>query len=272
MMQEMRIRNYSEKTIVTYISILKRASIYFNQTPDNLSIQQIKDYIYYRVNEHKVSTSTVNQIIGAFKILFEDVLGKTWNPLLIKRPRGEKKVPIVLSKEEVRSMLKATTNAKHKAILALTYSTGLRKEEVINLKLKDIDSSRMTIHVRQGKGKKARYAVLSPIVLELLRICFKYESPSVFLFENVYRKGKSLSPRTLGNIAKDNAKKGGITKKLSFHTLRHTYATHCLEDGMSLRLLQSRMGHSSIKTTSLYLHVAQIDSQHTTTPLDSLNI
>ena len=214
----------------------------------------------------------INQSISAFKILQQDLLSRDWEQIKIKRPRREMKLPVVLSKQEIQSILQAIQNIKHKALLALAYSSGLRRDEVRHLKPTDIDSQRMTIHVRQGKGKKARYVILSPKLLGLLRQYYKTHRPVTFLFESSQNKGHMLSPGTLTAIVKNGAEKARLKKNISFHTLRHCFATHMLEQGINLRLIQSFMGHTSLRTTSVYLHIAKIDPNSVSSPLDDIEL
>ena len=154
----------------------------------------------------------------------------------------------------------------------LTYSAGLRLQELQNIKPSAIDSARMQVHVVQGKGKKDRYSLLSIKTLEILRFYYKLEKPSCFLFESQLKKGQKLSETSLGNIVKKSAKKAGIKKQVSFHTLRHCFATHLLENGVNLRLIQQLMGHVSLKTTAGYLHLANINPASVVSPLDSMDI
>lgn len=268
----MQIRNYSPKTINAYVCSLINLARYYNLSPEAISKEQFKVYLHYLTETKKVSFTTINQLISALKILQHDVLGNDWEQVRVKRPRSEKKLPVVLSKDEVEKLIQTTENIKHKVIIALAYSSGLRKEEVQTLKPSDIDSKRMTIHVRQGKGKKDRYTILANKTLDLLRIYYRIIKPVNFLFESSMRKGNMLSDNTLLNIVKNNAKKADIKKEVSFHTLRHTFATHMLEQGTNLRLIQSFMGHNSLKTTSIYLHVAQIDPKTILSPLDDMDI
>lgn len=270
--REMQVRNYSERSIQCYTSILSKIVNHFDIPLTQLSRSQVKDYLHQRIVVDKISTSTVNQTISAYKILQEDVLGKSWESFKIKRPRRDKKLPIVLSLEEVEGLISSTLNLKHKALLALAYSSGVRREEAQQLKVSNIDSSRMRIHVTNGKGRKDRYTILSYKALELLRTYYKASRPSVYLFESSYKKGGFLSASSLNNIVKNSAKKAGIQKRISFHTLRHTFATHLLETGVNIKLIQQLLGHSSIKTTMVYLHIANIEPGSITSPLDDLDI
>lgn len=268
MTREMQVGNYSPRSIKTYTSILSKIVKHFDIPSDQLSCDQVKDYLHQRIVVDKISPSTVNQTISAFKILQEVVLGRTWEPLKIKRPRRNQKLPVVLSLEEVERLIAVTLNLKHKAILALAYSSGVRREEAQNLKPSNIDSSRMCVNVTNGKGRKDRQTILSKKALELLRVYYKAVKPSVYLFESRMKKGGCLSGSSFDKIVKGSAKKAGIKKKVSFHTLRHTFATHLLEQGTDLRYIQSLLGHSSSKTTEIYTHVSNKQLGNIANPLD----
>jgi integrase/recombinase XerD len=272
MIREMQIRNYSERTVNTYLASMSKLSNYFHLSPGKVSIDQFKDFLHYMISIEKLSVSTINQTISAFKILRQDVLGHEWEPVRIKRPRREKKLPVVLTIDEIARMISHTTNIKHRALLAVAYTSGLRRAETRTLKPGDIDSEGMRIHVVSGKGKKDRYTLLSQKALELLRIYYKVECPTKYLFEPAGKKGQCLGQETINKIAKIAASRAGIKKKISFHTLRHCFATHLLEKGVNLRLIQQFMGHSSIKTTAIYLHIANINPGSITSPLDEMNI
>ncbi len=267
----MQIRNYSERTVNTYIACLSKLAKYFDLSPDKISIDQFKDYLYHIVSVEELSVSTLNQTISAFKILRQDVLGLEWEPMRIKRPRREKKLPVVLTINEVLRMISLTTNLKHRSLISLAYSSGLRREETRTLKPTDIDSEGMRIHVVSGKGKKDRYTLLSKKALELLRIYYKTHRPQKYLFEPAGKKGKPMGAETINKIAKIAASRAGIKKAVSFHTLRHCFATHLLEKGINIRMIQQFMGHNSIKTTSIYLHIANIDPGSITSPLDDMD-
>jgi len=272
MVREMQLRNYSERSIRSYSASMSKVENFYNLPLDKITIQQFKDFLYHRITIDKISVSMVNQSISAFKIMQVDILGREWEPVKIKRPRREKRLPSVLHKEEVEQMIYQTRNIKHKALLALAYSSGLRREEIRMIKPDAIDSKTMRVKVTAGKGKKDRYTLLSTKALELLRQYYKLERPVNYLFEVQGKRGKCLAPETLNQIAKLAAKRAGIKKKISFHTLRHCFATHLLEKGINLRLIQQFMGHASIKTTSIYLHIANIHPGSVTSPLDEMNI
>jgi len=269
---ELQLRNYSPRTITTYGNLLSKVENNFDLTLDKVSIGQFKGYLHQRITTEGISPAMVNQYISAFKILQTDLLKRDWQQIKVKRPRKEKKLPVVLSLSEVERMITVTRNIKHKAIIMLTYSAGLRRQEVQLIKPAAIDSARMQIHVVQGKGKKDRYTVLSTKTLELLRVYYKYDKPSCFLFEAQGKKGQFLSGSTLNKIVKQSAVKAGIKKQVSFHTLRHCFATHLLEKGVNLRLIQQFMGHASLKTTAIYLHLVNINPACVTSPLDAMNV
>lgn len=272
MVREMQLRNYSERTIQSYTACISKVQNFCGLPLEKILVPQFKDFLHHRIMVDKISVSLVNQVISAFKILQVDVLGRDWEPLRVKRPRREKKLPVVMTIEEVARMISLTLNPKHKALLALAYSSGLRREETRTLKASDIDSAGMRIHVEKGKGKKDRYTLLSKKALEQLRIYYKIERPTTYLFEPTGKKGKPLGAETINKIAKIAATRAGIKKSISFHTLRHCFATHLLEKGVNLRLIQQFMGHSSIKTTATYLHMANIKPGSVSSPLDDMNI
>lgn len=271
LIDEMKLRNYSSFTIRAYSELLTKVAFFFETDLENITSEQFKSYLLHRLEIDNVSISMINQAISAFKILQTDVLKKNWESIKIKRPRREKKLPVVLSLAEVEKVLAVTKNIKHKAILMLAYSAGLRRSEIQKIKPIDIDSSRMKVKVTQGKGKKDRFSLLSLKTLEILRHYYKQEKPTTYLFEVQGKKGKPLSVSTLNKIVKNSAQKAGIKKNISFHTLRHCFATHMLEQGVNIKIIQSLMGHVSIKTTSIYLHIAQ-DHSSVISPLDLMNI
>ena len=249
MLRYMQLKNYSRRTIDTYLSCISCLSKYYKKTPDTINREEVIEYLYYLIQSGKASISVINQVISAYKVLISGVLEREWSGIKLPRPRTEKKLPIVFSKDEVFNIIAHTRNLKHQALIALAYSSGLRLDEVRRLKLSDIDSSRMQIHVTNGKGKKSRYTILSKRILELLREYWRYYRPKRYLFEGRH-KGEPISQSTIQEFFRQRMKASGILKPASFHTLRHSFATHLLEQGINLRIIQTLLGHSSIKTTT----------------------
>lgn len=241
---------------------------YFNTCIDEISIDQVKDFLQYSIETKKVSVSFINQVISAVKILQHDILGKSWESIRIKRPRMDKRLPVVLSKEEVKSMIETTRNLKRRSILALTYSAGLRISEVISLKPSDIDSDRKQIRVF-GKGNKYRYTLLSENTLAMLRAYWRAYRPVRYLFEG-QKKGQPISRETIHKVFKESCKRTGIKKQATVHSLRHSFATHLLESGVNLKIIQGLLGHSSLRTTSIYLHVTRFDPASVKSPFDEI--
>jgi site-specific recombinase XerD len=268
----MQYRNYSERTIETYSKSLAQVSKSLQKPLDKITGEDLKKYLHQRMVEESISTSCVNQFISAYKLLQTDVLKLEWETMRIKRPRREKKLPTVLSQQEVAKLISCTTNIKHRALLMLAYSAGLRREELQKIKSSAIDSQRMMVHVVQGKGKKDRYTILSDKALEMLRVYYKMFRPKTYLFESQVGKGCFLSSTTLTEIVKNSAQKAGIKKTVSFHTLRHCFATHLLEQGVNLKIIQQYLGHNSLQTTSIYLHLANISPSSISSPLDFMDI
>lgn len=266
----MRFRNYSARTIEHYTYCLSQMSVYYQQSPDKLTHEQVMDYLYYLVDVKLVSTCRINQVISAYKILVCDVSGRSWSEFAIKRPRGEQKLPVVLSADEVGRLLLSISNMKHRTLISLIYSCGLRLQELLNLKIKDIDSARMQIHIRAGKGKKDRYVMLSGKILEMLRVYWKYYHPAEYLFEG-YRRGYPISRSSVQRIFRNAVLKSGINKEPCIHSLRHSFATHLLEKGINLIAIQKLLGHAHLKTTTIYTHLQTLPAA-IKSPLDELNI
>ncbi len=253
-MQEMRLRNYSERSVKIYTCFLSRIARHYKQSPDELSRAQVKDYCYYLINDKKLSVTSVNQMISAWKILQEDVLGNKWESIQIKRPRRKKKLPVVLSQQEAYQLIHALSNLKHCTILQLTYATGMRRDEVLNLKPEHIDSSRGIVRIK-GKGSKMREVPLSKELIKQLRCYYKQYRPILYLFEGS-KKGEKYSESSFLRVVQRAARYSGITQKaVTVHALRHSFATHMLERGVNLKRLQLLLGHSSLTTTSGYLHL-----------------
>jgi integrase/recombinase XerD len=273
--EEMRLKlqeiRYSERTIKVYCSAFEEF-INFHQRYEinKIDEQKVIEFLRYLVMERKVSTSYQNQAINAIKFYYEKVLGGQRKFYFIDRPKKEKTLPTVLNEEEVIRLFAAVINIKHKCILMLAYSAGLRLGEIVRLKLVDIDRERMQIRVVQSKGKKDRYAKLSVKFLKVYDEYLAEYQPKEYLFEGA--TGGEYSPSSIQNIIKAVSQKAGIVKRVTMHTLRHTFATHSLENGVDLRYIQSMMGHESSRTTEIYTHITTKGFDQIKSPLDNLDI
>lgn len=269
-------RRYSEGTIKAYVPLFEEFINHFSEKAiEDLGENEVIEFSRYLVSERKVSSSYQNQAINAIKFYFEKVLHGDRKYYHVDRPIREKALPEVLSEEEVAAIIKATGNNKHRAILMTIYSAGLRISELINLKIKDIDSDRMQIRIEQGKGKKDRYTLLSPRTLEILRQYFKENRPHMYLFEgqgSTKENPVHYSATSIASILNAALRKTGIAKKVTVHTLRHSFATHLLERGTDLRYIQSLLGHESPKTTEIYTHITTKGFDQIKSPLDNLDI
>jgi len=247
---------------------------FINYFPDKeiheITEEEVVIFLRYLVNVRKISTSYQNQSINAIKFYYERVLGGQRKVYLIERPREENYLPEVLSTKEISKILISIDNLKHKAIIMTIYSSGFRIGEAINLKIKDIDSERMQIRIEQGKGKKDRYTILSSKNLDLLRKYFLEYKPKKWLFEGM--SGGKYSRKSIQIILKKAALKAGILKRITVHTLRHSFATHLLESGTDIRYIQSLLGHSNTKTTEIYTHITKKGLDKIKSPLDDLDI
>jgi site-specific recombinase XerD len=268
--EQLKLKGYSFKTRKTYTKQLKRFSSFIGKDLDSISLQDVRRYILFLLEEQQASHSYANQAISAIKFLCNDTLNQGKTIEALPRPKKENKLPNVLSFEEVKRILDALNNEKHRTLLFLIYSAGLRVGEVVRLKAQDIDSSRMLIHVVQGKGRKDRYTLLSEIALTQLRKYYSLYKPEIWLFPGQDKK-EFLTERTVERIFEKACSLAKINKKATVHTLRHSFATHLLEGGTDLRFIQELLGHSSSKTTEIYTHVTQKNISNIQSPLDKLN-
>lgn len=269
LIEEMEIRNYAPKTIRLYVDNVARLARYYGKKPDCLSREDIRRYLVYLVQERGLAVGSYKQALAALRYFYRWVLKRGDVVQDILSPRPERRLPIVLSLDEVRRLFAAISSFKHRMILMTAYSAGLRISETLNLKITDLDSQRMVIRICQGKRKKDRYTVLSPVLLSMLRHYWWAARPTSYLFP-----GRSLdrpmSVSTVQRACKQAQEKAGIEKTVTPHTLRHSFATHLLESGADLRVLQALLGHSSIRTTALYTHVSNKLISNTISPLDQL--
>jgi len=267
--QELKLRGYTHKTRKNYLGHLERFEKYIGKNLLSVTEKDIKEYLLLIIDEKDMSFSYGSQAVSSLKFFYGEILKKTAITQHIPRPRKEKKLPSVLSKEEVIKLLDSVENLKHKAILYLVYSAGLRVGEVIRLRIEDIDSKRMLIHVKQGKGRKDRYTLLSNVALDVLRQYAKKYRPESWLFHGE-DETRYLTDRSVQRAFEKARDKAGITKNATVHTLRHSFATHLLENGTDLRYIQELLGHQSSKTTEIYTHVTQKSISNIESPLDRI--
>ncbi|PRY88878.1 site-specific tyrosine recombinase/integron integrase [Marinilabilia salmonicolor] len=269
-MELLHQKRYSENTIRTYTAYIKDFSYAFrNKQLSEITKEEISSYMLGLIEKNKISGTEQNQRINAIKFYYEKVLGHEKSTYYLERPRTEKPLPKVFSKQEVISIIKQCSNLKHRCILSMIYSAGLRRSELINLKLSDILADRNQIIIRHAKGKKDRYSLLSPHLLKELRAYYKTFRPTVWLFEG-QKPGTQYSASSIRKILSIAAKKAGIKRRITPHMLRHSFATHLLEQGIDLRYIQSLLGHSSSKTTEIYTHVSTSELSKIKNPLDDL--
>lgn len=269
MKMDLALQNYSPKTIEIYTWHVNAFSKYFDDKVDELTEDDIRQYLYYVKTQKNYSTSNIAQAYSAIKFLYRNVLKMPMSLSRLKGPKRPHRLPVVLSPAEIKQILAVITNFKHKVMVMTIYSAGLRVSEAAHLKISDIDSSRMQIRVEQGKGRKDRYTLLSEALLVKLRDYWRRYRPQPWLFPSK-DANQPINPSTIQRVfkqARDNAK---IQKPATVHTLRHSFATHLLEQGAGLFSIQQFLGHSSIRTTMIYLHVQEQQHRTIINPLDQL--
>ena len=268
---DLRLRNYSDNTILIYTNTVADFARYFHKSPDKMGPEEIRQYQLYLLDERKLAWSTFVQRTAALKFFYTRTLKQNWFAQEVAKPKVRRPLPTVLSREEVTALLDATANLKHRALLATLYATGLRCEEAQQLKLTDIDSQRMLVLVREGKGQLPRQVMLSPKLLQLLRIYWRCYRPKDWLFPGK-KPGCPMDLSGMRQICHKLGKKAGIKKRVHPHVMRHSFATHLLDAGADLRVIQLLLGHADLKTTARYLHVSEARFRATASPLDDLPI
>ena len=268
--RELRLRNYSHKTIKAYLSCLRSFVRYFQpRHPRDLSNEDIRSYLLHLLTDEKQAAGTVNQVFNALRLLYVDLYDMPFVIGKLPRPQKERKLPDVLSENEVMRIIRAVANIKHRMMLMLAYACGLRVSEVVNLKIEDIDGQRQLIHIRGAKGKKDRYTIFPTSIREALHGYWKMNNlgASGWLFPG-WRPEWHLSVRSIQAVFGRAVRAAGIQKPVSMHSLRHSFATHLLEHGTDLRYIQELLGHQSSKTTEIYTHVSTKQIGKIKSPLD----
>jgi site-specific recombinase XerD len=269
MIRELELQRKSEHTISSYVSSVAQLAAHYNRPPEEISRDEVRDFIHFLIAKRKQATATVHTKLAGIQFYYQHVLGQPKFDLKIHRKRPGR-LPEPLARSEVRKVFQGTKNPKHRAMLMTTYAAGLRVSEVMRLKVSDIHSERMMIHVRSGKGDKDRFTLLSTRLLQELRQYWLAQRPSGILFPN--RDGQPMSRASLQRVFYQAKKRAGIAHGNGIHCLRHSFATHLLEAGVDLTIIARLLGHRSLSTTSRYLHVTSKHVQGICSPLDLLRM
>ncbi len=276
LLEELQRLNYSPSTVRGYILAVKQLAAYFMRSPERLGADELRQFQLHLLNQRKLSANTVEIRMAALRFFYKKVLKRQDLGLDdLPFPKVPKKLPVVLSQEEVTLLIDAAPNLKYRTILMLLYSTGLRRAEVPQVKVEDIDSPRMILHVKQGKGMRDRDLPLSPKLLETLRAYYRQYRPKTYLFpssEGHLGADEPMSDKNVWHAVNLAAKRARLSKKIGVHTLRHTFATHLAEAGADLRTIQLLLGHSSIADTVIYLHLSQRHLRTVPNPLDQITL
>jgi len=274
MLEELQRRNYSPNTIRPYLYAVEDFARFFGKSPDQLGQEHLRQYQLHLVNDCKLTVETIAGRISALRFFFVKVLRRPYREIDLVYPKRPERLPVILSEEEVGRLIESACSPYHRVILMTLYGTGLRREELSRLKLTDVDSQRMVIHVRQGKGNKDRDVTLSPRLLEVLRAYWKWRKPKVYLFPSLYRNRpeQPITAKTIWYAVREAARRAGIKKRVSPHILRHSWATHLLERGTDLKAIQVLLGHVDLESTTIYLHLSQRHLQAVNNPIDALPI
>ena len=274
MLEDLRMRKFAPKTQAAYLRAIRQFARFLGRSPDTATVENLRDYQLHLI-DHGVSPVSLNAAISGLKFFFEVTLGKPELMARMKPVRVPRTLPVVLSPEEVRRLIAAATNLKHQTALSVAYGAGLRASEVVTLRVSDIDSQRMTLRIEQGKGRRDRYAMLSPVLLERLRVWWRVAHAQGCMLDGGWLfpgmdPVDPLTPRQLNRAIQSAAEAAQIDKHVSMHTLRHSFATHLLEQKEDIRVIQVLLGHRKIETTTLYTQVATDLLRKVISPLDRL--
>src|SRR5664279_2801608 len=275
MLEELQRRNYSQTTVNGYLKVVAAFAKHFHRPPDQLGPEQIRAYQVYLFSERRLSARTVRHHTAALRFFFCKTLQRHYPVEEVPYPKAPRRLPIILTPQEAVRLIDSASNLFHRAMLMTAYSTGMRRAEMCQLKVEDIDSDRMLIRIRQGKGRRDRDVPLSPKLLETLREYWLWMTPKTYLFPgtvNGSRADKPITDKMLWAACQEAARRAGITKPVHPHLLRHSYATHQLEDGADLPTLQALLGHADLKPTSIYLHLSRKHLTSVANPLDEIPV
>ena len=275
MLEELQGRNYSHRTAKTCVRIVREFAEHFHQSPDKLGPEQIRQYQAYLFQSKKLAPATVSQYVSALRFLFIKTLRRHFLVEYIPFPKSRKRLPTVLSPEEVARLIDSARNLYHRTLLMTLYSTAMRRAELCRLKVHDVDSQRMMIRIDQGKGSRDRDVPLSPKLLETLRVDWRWMQPTTFLFPGTVKGVRAdvpITPNVVWLACRQAAQVAGISKRISPHCLRHSCASHLLQAGADLRTLQVLLGHSRLEHTLVYLHLSPKHLQAIPNPLDTLEV
>ena len=273
MLEELQRRNYSKNTARSYLSIVRDFAKHFNKPPDQLGLDAIRQYQAHLIEARKLEARTVCYQTSALRFFFVKTLQRPYQLDEFPYPKRPRRLPIILSQDEAVTLINSASNLFHRAMLMTLYSTGVRRTEMCNLKVEDIDSKRMLIHIRLGKGGKDRDVPLSPNLLGTLREYYRWMRPKTYLFPgtvNGSRADKPITSKVPWEACQEAAKRAGITKRVSPHLIRHSFATHLIENGADLPTVQALLGHTDLKPTSIYLHLSERHLKAAGTPLDKV--
>jgi integrase/recombinase XerD len=275
MLEELQRRNYSSITTRNYLRVVTEFAKYFGKPPDRLGLNELRTYQAYLLRERKLTPGTVVKQVAALRFFFVKTLKRSQFRDFLPYPQDRRRLPTVLSREEVSHLINAAGNLFRRTLLMTLYGTGMRRAELAHLKVSDIDSQRMIIRVVAGKGGKDRDLPLSPALLETLREYWRWRKPKLYLFPTRTlgrRLDQPISDKTVWIACSEAARRAGISKRVTPHTLRHSWATHLLEAGTDLRTIQVLLGHGDLETTAQYLHLSQRHLQTVVNPLDGLSL
>jgi integrase/recombinase XerD len=270
MIEDMRIRNFATTTQRSYVYYVAEYAKHFNRSPEELDLEAVHQYQLYLSQERKLSSQSINTFVSAVQFLYLTTLEMPWKKEDFPRPRIEAKLPVVLAPEEVQNFFEHLNGLKYRVVLLACYGSGLRISEAVALKVSDVDGKRMLLRIEHGKGAKDRYAVLSPALLSILRIYFRIVRPAGSWLFPSWDPKNHLSPGAVQTVCRRAWERSGMGKRVSPHVLRHSFATHLLENGTDIRVIQALLGHSRIDTTARYTAVSPITIGKTASPLDRL--